>query len=306
MILAGCNLPGSDTVSGESIKRITWFGFASPDVRGKIDESKHTISVTVPSGTLLTALTPVIQYLGTVIDPVTEMPRDFTHPVVYTVTAKDGSTQAYTVSVASAETIPDTLRLLIVGNSITYHAPDPDIGWYGDWGMAASCKENDYVHVLLSKLSDCFPRTTFVRKIQTIVAWEQDFSVDLSLFTEIACFKSDVLVIRLGENVDNTYAKNNDYYGTLTKLIQSYADTSTRVIVTGNFTPFRYKDSIQRSVALDHGWYYVDLYYTGILRENTAYGLFADAGVASHPSDAGMKKIAESLYYVIQEILFSR
>ena len=28
-------------------------------------------------------------------------------------------------------------RIMFVGNSVTRHATKEDIGWYGDWGMAA-------------------------------------------------------------------------------------------------------------------------------------------------------------------------
>ena len=35
------------------------------------------------------------------------------------------------------------LRVMFLGNSITYHEPKEEIGWYGSWGMAASSKESD-------------------------------------------------------------------------------------------------------------------------------------------------------------------
>ena len=38
-------------------------------------------------------------------------------------------------------------RVLFVGNSITRHGVKADIGWFNDWGMAATSKENDYVHI---------------------------------------------------------------------------------------------------------------------------------------------------------------
>lgn len=41
------------------------------------------------------------------------------------------------------------IKILIVGNSITRHGVLPSIGWYHDFGMAASAEENDYVHLLM-------------------------------------------------------------------------------------------------------------------------------------------------------------
>ena len=46
------------------------------------------------------------------------------------------------------------LKILIIGNSITRHGPKPEIGWNRDWGMAASCEENDYVHRFVTKLNE--------------------------------------------------------------------------------------------------------------------------------------------------------
>ncbi|RZM14589.1 MAG: SGNH/GDSL hydrolase family protein, partial [Pedobacter sp.] len=42
--------------------------------------------------------------------------------------------------------------VLVLGNSMTIHAPSVELGWYGNWGMAASSKDKDYVHILETKL----------------------------------------------------------------------------------------------------------------------------------------------------------
>ncbi|MDE6401229.1 MAG: hypothetical protein K2L54_01305, partial [Clostridiales bacterium] len=44
------------------------------------------------------------------------------------------------------------IKILFLGNSITRHGVNKELGWYGDHGMAASCAENDYVHRLISMI----------------------------------------------------------------------------------------------------------------------------------------------------------
>ncbi|MDO8505746.1 MAG: cohesin domain-containing protein, partial [bacterium] len=82
-----------------SAKAITAFSFATPAATGVINEGTHTITVTVPFGTAVVALTPTIVITGTSISSLSGVAQDFTSPVVYTVTADDASTQNYTVTV---------------------------------------------------------------------------------------------------------------------------------------------------------------------------------------------------------------
>ena len=82
-------------------KTITGFSFEdlSPAVTGVIDARTNTISLTVPGGTDLKALVPDITYTGVDITPEPGVAQDFSRPVIYTVTAADGSTRDYLVRV---------------------------------------------------------------------------------------------------------------------------------------------------------------------------------------------------------------
>jgi len=73
---------------------------ASSTIPGVVDEIAHTISLTVPFGTDVSALVPtiVVSALAT-SSPASLAAQDFTSPVVYTVTAEDGLTQVYVVSI---------------------------------------------------------------------------------------------------------------------------------------------------------------------------------------------------------------
>jgi hypothetical protein len=86
-------------------KAITAFSFASPAATGTIDESAHTIAVTVPYGTAVTALiasfttTGASVTVGGMAQESGTTANNFTSPVTYKVTAADASTQDYLVTV---------------------------------------------------------------------------------------------------------------------------------------------------------------------------------------------------------------
>ena len=103
LLFASCFDNGSDVGEKPSAeKAITSFSIEDPAATGVIDGSANTIAVTVPFGTDVTALVPVIEYTGADIDPASGTAQDFTNPVTYTVTAADGSTKEYTVTVSVA------------------------------------------------------------------------------------------------------------------------------------------------------------------------------------------------------------
>jgi hypothetical protein len=101
VLAASCSDDDSDpTVEKSSAKAITSFKFASPAATGTITEAAKTIAVSVPFGTKVTELVPtiVVSEKATVA-PNTDVKQDFTKAVTYTVTAEDGSTAAYVVTV---------------------------------------------------------------------------------------------------------------------------------------------------------------------------------------------------------------
>jgi len=128
-VMAGCGggsgggSGGSDnSVPPSSAKAITAFSFTSPAATGVINESAKTISVTIPSGTNVTALvatfttTGVSVNVGSTLQVSGSTPNDFTNPALYTVTAADASTVTYTVTVTVAAAT--TSELIIDHNSV--------------------------------------------------------------------------------------------------------------------------------------------------------------------------------------------
>lgn len=89
---------GSSSLS--SAKSIT--SFVINGIAGTIDQSTKTILLEIAE-TDLSSLTPFITFSEKAsISPAARVPQDFTNPVTYTVTAEDGSTESYTVTVSSS------------------------------------------------------------------------------------------------------------------------------------------------------------------------------------------------------------
>lgn len=81
-----------------SEKAITAFSIGG--YAGTIDESKHTVAVTVPGSADVTKLAPTVTVSKKAeVFPASGAVQDFTKPVIYTVTAQDKTTQDYTVTV---------------------------------------------------------------------------------------------------------------------------------------------------------------------------------------------------------------
>jgi len=98
--------PGSETWT--VFPQVAVWTPANRSTVGIVNEGAKTIALTVPFGTSVTALVATFTTTGTAVSvrgTVQESgttPSDFTNPVTYTVTAADGSTQAYVITVAVA------------------------------------------------------------------------------------------------------------------------------------------------------------------------------------------------------------
>jgi len=112
---ANATSPGSFAVTAGIAKAITAFSFQglTPPVSGVINEAAHAIAVTVPGVTDLHALVATFTTTGesVAVGPWTQISgvtaNDFSSPVTYKVTALDGPTQNYTVTVVARVAIGD-------------------------------------------------------------------------------------------------------------------------------------------------------------------------------------------------------
>ena len=190
---------------------------------------------------------------------------------------------------------PDApFKILILGNSITRHGPKPDIGWMGDWGMAASREDKDYVHQLYAKLT-ADGRDVFVR-VRHASDWENAIGEgpDLTDFAEEQAFAADLVIFRLGENVKTA---DVPYFEGAIREFMNYL-CPKKSLFTTCFWRNPAKDDAIRAIAAERNSPCADIGATEDAM--MALGQFEHTGVAVHPSDAGMAMIAERIFACIQ------
>lgn len=195
-------------------------------------------------------------------------------------------------------------RVMFAGNSITLHEPSESIGWHNQWGMAASAKENDYVHVLESHIKDVDPDATFC--ICQAYKWERDFSngkLTYPIYEQARDFNADIIVVRFIENCPwkdlDAQVFKREYIDFIEFLNKS---GNAKIILTTSFWKHT-ADSIVAEIAAEKGWPLVVLNDLGELDEMKALGLFEHYGVANHPGDKGMKTIAHRIFDILQNML---
>ncbi len=186
-------------------------------------------------------------------------------------------------------------RVLFIGNSITLHERKPEIGWNNNWGMAASAEEKDYVHVVLKNLQERYGDISYA--IVNVGEWEKNYWDEnvLKKFQKAKDFQADTVIIRFGENVCREALESRPFVENLRVFIEYLTDNAKKVIVTDCFWEYEHIDKALKSVALEKGYDFVKLSDLGYQEENMAIGLFEHQGVAAHPGDLGMQRIAERI-----------
>lgn len=199
----------------------------------------------------------------------------------------------------------DSLRKIVVmGNSITRHGVREEVGWYSDYGMAASSVDRDFCHQLETGLQGRFSGARVVPA--NVAAWERNFAIDKdSLLGGVIDDSVDVVIIRLGENVpEDSVGKLDVAMRGLIDYIEEKSDA--KIIMTGCFWTSWAKDAKMRMVAAERDIPFVTLDYLDIDANKALNGgdaidttgvryHFDGEFVGTHPNDSGMRGIADAL-----------
>lgn len=198
-------------------------------------------------------------------------------------------------------------KVLFLGNSITFHPPGPPF-WTGNWGMAASAADKDFVHLLIAHLAEAAggePKS-MVKNIADFERQHATYDIAAGLKPELE-FTPDLVVLAIGENVpglgtDETRAAYSRGFSSLITILQSHGHPA--IFVRSCFWPDATKDKIMHDAAAKAGCVWIDI---SPLAKDPGTAARSERkiehpGVAAHPGDKGMRGIAEAIWTAIQTV----
>ena len=187
-------------------------------------------------------------------------------------------------------------RVLFLGNSITLHGASHENGWHGEWGMAASSKEKDYVHRIISEVTNYDADAAFC--ICQVSRWERNYKNPaeiIELYDGAKDFCADVIVSRFVENCAVPDFEPEVFLSEYEKFIKSFNTSgNAKFILTTGFWKHPGDEQI-RFVAESNDYPLVVLGDLGEDDTMKAIGLFEHTGIAEHPGDKGMEYIAKRI-----------
>ena len=194
-------------------------------------------------------------------------------------------------------------RILFIGNSITLHDIRPSIGWHLECGMAASSRENDYVHIIKKRVREKDANAAFC--ICQASGWERSYKTEspCAPYEAARNFDADIIIMRVVENCSlSEYVP--EAFEKAYKEFAEFLNKSgkARIIFTTGFW-MHPGDELIKKVADEFSSACVYLGDLGQDDSMKAIGLFEHSGVAAHPGDKGMKFIADRIWSEIEKLI---
>ena len=136
------------------------------------------------------------------------------------------------------------------------------------------------------------------------VSFEQKFGqagYGIDEFNEpLQQFKPDLIIVRLGENVDESEILGPRNFEAQFRLLldrlATYSGQPAKIVCTTSVWKRIQTDTIIRRVALAKGVTLIDLSTMVGKDQYFAFNQFLDPAVGAHPNDSGMRRIADLIW----------
>lgn len=210
--------------------------------------------------------------------------------------------------VKAIEATAENFDYVALGNSITCNEVS-DL-WWGNWGMAASSEDKDYVHIVSQWLGgqSVKPVTTTVLDLKKWELAQQRDEIRLdyeNYFNEY----TDLITIQTGENITEFKETLGSDYQNLVAMLKEKAPNAQILMLGEALWPSEDIEAAKRSACEQYGVTFVEMgeflngyesvykSYVGALVSGLDGGTYTIANevVAAHPNDDGMACIAQQV-----------
>ncbi len=203
----------------------------------------------------------------------------------------------------------DTYDYVALGNSITCNEAEEGL-WWGNWGMAASSEDKDYIHLVSTWLGgqSAKPVTTTVLDLKK---WELVSDRDEKLKDYEGYFNecTDLITIQTGENITEYKETLGTDYASLVRMIREKAPNAQILMLGEVLWPSEDIESAKRLACETYGITWIDMSefingYENFYKSSIGTVIFGTDGeshtisnevVAAHPNDEGMACIAQQV-----------
>ncbi|HJH05608.1 SGNH/GDSL hydrolase family protein [Victivallis vadensis] len=188
---------------------------------------------------------------------------------------------------AGCATAPRYQKMLVVGDSLTACAPLPALGWNHDWGLAATARENDFVHRLHGQLKKHSPA---LRLAVDSIMYQDEMTGWVHL---IPC-DADLVVIQLSENYQGGISLE-EYRDAYAQMIDELREGSPKTIVCLGPWKNTQLEPVIAEAAQSRNAIFVSLreIYDDPANHAASEGVYPKAG--DFPGDRGMAAIARAI-----------
>ena len=190
----------------------------------------------------------------------------------------------------------EPLSVVALGNSITRHGPAPAVRWTGDWGMAASSLQTDYVGQLARLLNERAQVQASAQRFNIAAMESKPGQARPGAEMLSAARASDLLVVELGDNVKASGLA--DFEPAYARLLAQSRPEKGLLVCLSTWWGSAATDALIEPACQRAGGVFVrigDIHRQPGKTGARGQGL-SDPGVLSHPGDAGMADIAARIF----------
>lgn len=218
------------------------------------------------------------------------------------------------------EKTDSTYNYLAIGNSVTRWEGKPEEVnqiWWSDYGMAADCPENDYVHRVASYLEGR-QKSVEVEAV-CFQEWECNEAGDrdsyLKELDNVVDEDLDLVTVQLGENITEKAPVTVQDYTTLINYLKEEAPDAQIIFLGQIMWSNDEVQNIKQQAAAECGVAFINLddvrteeqYKAGIgmevLGDDGKMHAINNEVVAEHPNNLGMQVIADRINQTVDEYL---